>query len=432
MNIDIDEILIIIIAFIIGFVVSGVLRSNLIEGVTQCSPGITQCNPEARPLQKCPDLSPCPESGCCDGGTPPSPIPNMCEGQLNASCGDVRTDEAKCNACITTNQSVLMKAECSPYDVGEYCEDIPGPPPPGPPPPSGMDSDYIGICVDDSSINSESYKMKIKDYNLFRLYQWHRSKVQTAANFLLSRGKKIMITINVKSREGRPTTLNNIKRDIDNINDLMDKNNSSNVISVSIGNEWEPTLVDLVINGLIYAQKLKQFNTNIKLTSCLMFDINTVQTPYNTHIDWENIQIGNSLRKILKYIDVISVNVYTMDGSQRTNNGSSITGISFNDKESFFYNIIAQLRKAIGNNKELWITETGWPWKFIGDDPDNIRNSTNQMIYINGIKNLNKNSMVHSSNFPSFNAKLPDKIFLFAIDCNQSNTINEYFGIGCH
>lgn len=409
------KIILYILCFFVGFILARILNNGFSVGGIDCMPG-----------QMCPGEINCPncEKPPCSCPSGPTPTPSNCTYILNTLCNGARNESVgECMVCAGIHQSDLMKAKCTENQINTWCDNSA--------PPAG---DYFGLCIDDTSINSKSFRNFYDKYNMFRLYRWDLPNVKMVADELVNQNKKIMIGISVKGR-----TNNNVVSDVNDIvNKIHDSNLSQqykdNLISVSIGNEYGMNELSLVQFGIgLVKNRIKPLIPNLKITSCLLFNADTIRTPFTTPIaSWPTLKYGPILNAIKDDIDVVSVNVYTLDGSQPGSSGD-ITGISFNERDSFFYNMISQIRNVIGNEKEFWVTETGWPYKFTGYDPIKIRNPKNQNKFIKNIKeNLNKGKMITQNGYlynPKIKYKVPDKVFLFCADCNYSNGIHEYFGL---
>ena len=81
MNFKIEDILIIIIAFVIGYVLNRILRRNLVEGVE----------------------------------------PTPCNRELTQLCGATQGEQGKCLVCAGTNAGALQQAGCSEGDLNTWC-----------------------------------------------------------------------------------------------------------------------------------------------------------------------------------------------------------------------------------------------------------------------------------------------------------------------
>jgi exo-beta-1,3-glucanase (GH17 family) len=412
----------------------------------QCNDGFnvggqTMCDPTSGGL--CPGGIACPN---CGGNSCECPIP----------APDCTKDIPQGGDCSDAWFNVDVKYSCNAYKNGDdnkcendniigQCRDTmipcdgpppgpPGPPGPSPPGPSPSQEEYFGMCIDDTSIISKTFRNITNEYNMYRLYRWDLPKVKNVADELVNMGKKIMIGISVKGRTNQDI-INDVEDIVKKINDpTLGQKYKENLMSVSIGNEYGMAELPLVKQGLILVKdRIKQLISNLKITSCLLFNGDTIKTPFTTpKATWPELKYGPILNDIKDDIDVVSVNVYTLDGWQPGSSGD-IIGISFDERDSLFYNMISQIRNVIGNDKEFWVTEIGWPYKFTGDDPGKIRNPTNQKKFINNIKsNLTKNKMITQNGdlySPKIQYKVPDKIFLFCVDCNYVDPIGQSFGL---
>ena len=151
MNLKVENILIIIIAFVIGYILNRIFRRNLVEGAEPVPSPPTMCNPDTGGL--CPGGKPCPPTGICPGPPPPTmcdpdtgglcpggkPCPRCdkppctcpevppdlspsCKQAVKENCQKAHGDGVSCTNCTEDNAKILNKAGCSKDDLQNWCK----------------------------------------------------------------------------------------------------------------------------------------------------------------------------------------------------------------------------------------------------------------------------------------------------------------------
>ena len=90
-------------AFVLGFMVSKMLRGNLVEGAEGATT-VIGCNPTSKPAQLCPGNIACPSTGICptppQGGVPPPSQQPPSNGQAGSACDSTANNpKSTCTLC---------------------------------------------------------------------------------------------------------------------------------------------------------------------------------------------------------------------------------------------------------------------------------------------------------------------------------------------